>query len=218
MAECDGWYETPATIPAETVWLSLPVPASREIIGLVLGSLQSDLCNYENYIEFGVSAGDLIARLGDMFRLYQISEDEPAMPTIYPRRAELNPMLSLWSLSVGTLSAFQHPFPYGMWTLQSSASIGDSLKSRFNLAAGTYVLEMWYSRSTANGMIDIYVDGVAVVQGEDLYQGIAAGVRKLYTVEVLEDGNHLLQVVCTGKHASSTGYQMRLGSFTFRNE
>jgi hypothetical protein len=86
------------------------------------------------------------------------------------------------------------------------------------LAAGTYVLEMWYSRSTANGMIDIYVDGVAVVQGEDLYQGIAAGVRKLYTVEVLEDGNHLLQVVCTGKHASSTGYQMRLGSFTFRNE
>ncbi len=70
-----SWYETPDAIPPETTFLVLPVPASREIIGLVLGAFMETLLQPDNYIETGVSAGDLIDALDESIKGYQVLDE-----------------------------------------------------------------------------------------------------------------------------------------------
>lgn len=146
--------------------------------------------------------------------MYELMTEVEIVAQVFPIKAEINPMLMLWSILAGNVTPFGSDTPYGMFTLQSSASNGDSCKTNFHLAAGEYVLELWYARSTANGKIDVYLDGVEVVTQEDLFLGTGT-VKKVYAVNVLTSGNHLVQVVCNGKNTSSSGYQMRLASISF---
>lgn len=133
---------------------------------------------------------------------------------IYPIRAEINPNTAEWSLFAGSITPTQYQLPFGAYPLQSVATNLDSFKADVLLAAGEYVMEMWYGRSTTNAKMDIYIDGVQVVFQEDLYLGNLA-VRKVYAVNILTDGNHIVHCIANGKNASSTGYTLRVGSITF---
>lgn len=208
------WWPTPETLPSETVCKSLKIPNDANIVASVIGAI-SELAMVENWESAGViTPAEISERMLEMLTEFQQSECEEPVETIYPVRADLNPALMLWSMASGTLSFFQSTMPYGVFPLQSAAADLDSFKGNFSLAAGNYVLEMWYSRSTSNGKIDVYIDGVQVVSQEDLFIGVASGVRKLYNVNVLTSGNHLIQCIANGKNASSAGYQMRVASFS----
>jgi hypothetical protein len=100
---------------------------------------------------------------------------------------------------------------YFFATYQDAAANGDTLEQKFFLAEGTYTLGVLGLKSTNRAKIDIYIDGVAVVSGQDWYNG-SAQVALLTTggIAVSGDGVHTLRTVVNGKNGSSSNYYVAL--------
>lgn len=105
---------------------------------------------------------------------------------------------------------------HGFISLQSPATINDVWKTlNFRLAAGSYVLYLAGQRFTANGIARMSVRRVSD-NGEiwnatfDLYAAAATPFAEAFGSFDAVENDYYLHCTLTGKHASSTSYQVRL--------
>jgi hypothetical protein len=145
--------------------------------------------------------------------IYEVMTEVTPVAQIFPIRADLNACLMLWNIAAGTVAPAAAAVPYGSYAQQSTPTNLDSFKADFSLAAGAYVLEMWYLRSGDNAKIDIFIDSGEEVSQLDLY-GTSLVTKVAFNVDILADGNHTIQVVSNGKNASSSNYRMRIASLS----
>jgi len=99
----------------------------------------------------------------------------------------------------------------------SSNATADEIDFLVYLATGTYTIRTWAKRDTMNGIMDIELDGV-VISSKDWYA--AAGAYDIVQddtgISVTESKLHTLGLVVNGKHASSTGYLIRVQKITLQ--
>lgn len=105
---------------------------------------------------------------------------------------------------------------YATYHRQNTAANADRTRYWMNLTPGDYQLKMLHLKTPTNGIIDLYLfgypdpaDDVIIATGIDLYN--AATLRnQLYEVNftVVTPGNYHLDLVVTGKNASSSSFHV----------
>jgi hypothetical protein len=103
-------------------------------------------------------------------------------------------------------------------TYQNTAANGDVFTNGLELRPGTYSFYVLGAKTNISGIIDWYLDDVAIVTGQDWYNVAAAVYNQLVSVASIAVGNtryHTLRGVINGKNASSTDYFMLLTAYWF---
>lgn len=113
--------------------------------------------------------------------------------------------LRLYEAITGTWTA-DATYLYGLFDSRiynSSGAVNDSVRIVFQ---GTKVVLM-ASKNTASGIISVYIDDVLRASGIDLYTNVGPySMQRVFALENLPPGQHVLKVVVTGKNPSSSGY------------
>lgn len=130
--------------------------------------------------------------------------------------------ISLWhqqsQVDVGgaIVSSYAATIHHGFIALQNPATINDIWRTAaFRLAAGSYVLYLTGQWFAACGIARMSVRRVSD-NGEiwnatfDLYRAATTPFSEAYGSFSATEGNYYIHCTLTGKHASSTGYQIRL--------
>jgi hypothetical protein len=106
---------------------------------------------------------------------------------------------------------------HNYFTRQGPSGVADSFSNSFWLRAGTYTFSILGQTNNANGKIDWSVDGVIVVSAQDWYSAAQTkNVIMTVSVTIATDGYHKLVGTINGKNASSSGYNMDLTKYWFR--
>lgn len=109
-------------------------------------------------------------------------------------------------------------FPYrSYWRNFPLATDGNKFRQYFALSAGTYDFIVMANTYNAAGRLDIDIDGV-LIGGLELYSAVEVdkAIFTISNVVIATDGEHELIGETKGKHASSTGYNIRLYKYFFR--
>jgi len=98
--------------------------------------------------------------------------------------------------------------PYGTQSYQGTAALNDARTTSFYLAAGTYTFFTIGIADSNRGQVALYLDGVAIVTGQEWYNATSNTLSTLSVTSVTVTGNgrHILKSVVTGKNGSSGGY------------
>lgn len=106
---------------------------------------------------------------------------------------------------------------YNVWSYQATPANGDIFEHYFELASGTYTMEVLGLSANSRGKIDWTIDGAAAVSGQDWYSGgLTYNVRKTASVTIATSGGHTLRGTINGKNAGSSDYQMLITRIAFR--
>jgi hypothetical protein len=98
-------------------------------------------------------------------------------------------------------------------TYPNSASAGWN----FLCAAGDYTFYVTYLKSNVSGIVDFYIDGVAVATGLDCYAASTTW-NQVYSIAVagLTAGRHTFKYIINGKNASSSAYAFGITKVHFK--
>lgn len=102
---------------------------------------------------------------------------------------------------------------YCFYAAQSTGANGDEWTQSFVLGEGTYTLYLLGIVDTDCGKVDIDLDGSTIATAQDWYGGSAAAATKSVagvSIGANEGGRHVLTVTVNGKHASSSGYKIKI--------
>lgn len=144
------------------------------------------------------------------------------MPTIFtsnnlPTRAELwhdEATVTAGNALAVTIDAAQIG---NYFARQSASANGDTFTQSVFLRAGTYTFSVEGQTNSANGLIDWSLDGTNFATGQDWYSAsVTKNVVKTASVTIANDGYHTLQGKLNGKNASSTGFNMDLTKYWFK--
>jgi hypothetical protein len=120
----------------------------------------------------------------------------------------------------GTTTGTYSPTVYQAATLgnMQSAGFGTAINAyeewEVALDAGTYVVDFWWVRGTANGIVSLSVDGGADnATTVDTYGTFLANQLTSFTAIALTAGLHAFRFKRASKNASSTGYGMAFHQF-----
>jgi hypothetical protein len=136
--------------------------------------------------------------------------------SIYPKTA------TMWHDEMGVKwgGAKVQSFPgadqrYKSQTFQSPQANGDSWFNYFWCRAGVYNLHLLGSTSNNRAKLDLAIDDETIVTGQDWYSAgdVANVIHTVSEVEIPDDGQHILQAVVNGRHASSTGWYIVLTKY-----
>jgi len=105
----------------------------------------------------------------------------------------------------------------GVSLVSSAASAADGVYYILNvpLAAGTYSIAINYTKSTAYGKFDLYMDGVKVNSTTlDAYAASTSYNNQwnVTGVVIATGGWHVLKILTNGKNASSSDYRLYVGA------
>lgn len=109
-------------------------------------------------------------------------------------------------------------FPYGSyWRNFPLAGDANRFRQFFALNAGTYDFVIMANTYNAAGQLEWEVDG-DVIGTSQLYSAseVDKVIFTISNVDIATDGEHTLIGETKGKHASSTGYNIRLYKYFFR--
>jgi hypothetical protein len=88
---------------------------------------------------------------------------------------------------------------------------GDRYQADMWLEAGTYSFTWYGVRSKSSGIVDLYVDGVSVSAGHDLYHADDYDYDFTVTnISVVGSCYHLIEWVVNGKNALSSDYRVTI--------
>ena len=132
---------------------------------------------------------------------------------LYPSRFHITPGMS-WSGSGGTTptrAADTNVVSLGQLTNGTAADL-DWFEFNFEGAAGTWSMRWLYSKGSNRGIVDVTIDGAAVVSDVDMYNGSLSYNTVVTTTDVTiaTSGNHTIRFAIDGKNASSTDYVMSI--------
>jgi hypothetical protein len=104
-------------------------------------------------------------------------------------------------------------------TRPSTHANGDAFSLAFFIRDGTYTFHALYYKSSDAPKVDISVDGVSIVTGLDLYNGVnllnVESTAGSIVISPTSDGMHTLLVTTNGKNASSSDYYTNFTMFWF---
>lgn len=100
----------------------------------------------------------------------------------------------------------------GPHVTNSSVASGDWIEWARLRAGGTYTLGLLIQQGTSGGQYQVAIDGANVGSTIEGYAGSTTLVRDVTTVtgQVLTPGLHTIRVTSSAKHASSSGYGIRI--------
>lgn len=102
------------------------------------------------------------------------------------------------------------PYYHSSALLRSYVYFNDGNTGRIKFPVHGTSFKIYFYKFNNSGMVDVYVDGVRVIQNHDTYNATALWGQAL-TVSGLTAGAHNVEVVQTGnKNASSTGTRIRI--------
>lgn len=105
-----------------------------------------------------------------------------------------------------------------MYIYQNAAANGDTFTNSCFLRAGTYTLSIIGQTANDQGIVDWYLDGGLIVNGQDWYSaGTTRNVIKTASGLVIpDDGYHILKGSINGKNGASSNYFLRLNKYWFK--
>lgn len=109
-----------------------------------------------------------------------------------------------------TLGAANQYYAFTVGPTAANANDGDEYTMAFTIAAGTYHITTLGVKRNNFGKLDWYLDGVAIVTGQDWYS--AGGYNQEQTISniVMSAGRHVLKMKINGKNASSSDYALEM--------
>lgn len=95
---------------------------------------------------------------------------------------------------------------------QNASDNGDTFKTVFYIAAGTYTLYITGYTWGNSGKLDVYMDDVLIQAGIDWYSAALTDfvTKTVSSVNVTTDGEHVFKFVVNGKNVASGGYNIDL--------
>lgn len=100
---------------------------------------------------------------------------------------------------------------------QNTSADGNSFTQSVFLRAGTYTFSVMGQTNAANGNINWYLDNTIFGSIQNWYSAAQTkNVVKTLTLTIATDGYHILKGVISGKDSSSSGYNMDLTKYWFR--
>jgi hypothetical protein len=136
-----------------------------------------------------------------------------ALPTVaYPRQASYTWNQAITTVAIDTLD-LGTMWLGGAWrNTAANANDGDTYYFYPLLDSGTYKIQIIYTKSDNQGILDTYVDGVEVNSGLDMYRASALhdNVANITGVNITSAGRHELKIVVDGKNASSSDYVVKI--------
>lgn len=178
-------------------------PASDGWRSIVDGAL-SELIKPSTFEQIGgITAEDTAAYFDTMFWDYIDSECEVVQ---YPPSAFIPGNLAKKTSGAGTITTeYGSTYALGQRTYLSSPAVGNKWEYHFSLAAGRYEMRLLINRvNSSNGFtVDWKLDNVLVVDNLSFLGG-SANVAINTTVDVLTDGNHILEAELVAQTGSAT--------------
>ena len=115
--------------------------------------------------------------------------------------------------SSGKAVLLQNMTSYGSWSnnkhfLYKATAVGDFVKLEIDIAeSGTYKIKAAFTKAKDFGIVQHYIDGVAIGGAIDLYNSSVIRTDEIDLGEVyLEKGVHTLEICIISKNTSSSGY------------
>ena len=114
------------------------------------------------------------------------------------------------NMGMATTTSSSQRFMYYAINSTANCNDGDRYMCNMILEPGTYQFILLGITNSSSGIVDLYVDGVLVGSGIDLYSASTAyNVNSIVNnVSVIGNGYHLIEWVVNGKNGSSSDYQV----------
>ncbi len=168
----------------------------------------------DNHYPAGAYTVDIAdASLGAAAPQFDTSGSRPLFPRsdmVFCYQFNLRKSGTLVALPINN-SANQVRFGFFINLSTANADDGDRYECGMYLEEGTYIFSFYGVTNNNAGKIDLYIDGVSVSSGHDLYTA-AAGYDYTFdtgeTISVIGSGYHLIEWVVNGKNASSSDYRV----------
>lgn len=204
---------TPATIPTNTVCLRLEVPQDTAIMAAVWGAILL-LTEPENWEQYGaVTPADIASA---MLTMQNNCMDDSCIGS-----GQVNE-ISFWheksTVDAGNpiVSSYAATIHHGFVAFQNPAAITDQWRTAvFRMTAGTYIIYLTGQWFAACGIAQFSIrrasdNAVMWSVIADLYRAATTPFSEAYGSANLPEGDYYFHCSLTGKHASSTSYQVRL--------
>jgi len=214
----NAWL-TPDAIPADTACVRLLVPNDVSLIAAVFGALLT-LTEAENWEQYGTQTPEDTAQA--MLNMYEAAAADAADCGVSVGEVNLWHARSVADVGAAIVPSFASTVYHSHIALQSPAAVTDRWHTAsFHLSAGDYKVLTTEYRTTANGVLKYELrrvsDNVVVADpSSDQYNAVNTPFLGDYQFLNVPEDDYYIRGQVTGKHASSTGYQVRLSLIQLR--
>jgi len=118
-------------------------------------------------------------------------------------------------LGVGELTRSDYYYLQSYLKFETS-TINNEVHWTYFFHKGVYDLTIIHATNTYSGILTIKIDDVVLGTPDFYSDPTVYAVKTIFSDIILSKGNHTLKIKIEDRHASSTSYNMRLGTFTFR--